>query len=218
MIEVNPTSQTKASVIWLHGLGADGHDFAPIVSQLQLPDHLGVRFLFPHAPIQPVTLNGGMPMPAWFDLYSLDADAKIDWKGIKQAQSTVEQLIDQERDRGIPDERIILVGFSQGGAVVLYTGLSHARPLAGIMALSIYLSTDGDLIQNLPDTNKQTPIFMAHGQHDEVVAINLGETTAQSLQTAGFQVDWHHYDMAHGVCPSQIRDMSKWFNTILERE
>lgn len=206
----NPT----ATVIWLHGLGADGFDFLPIVPQLGLPDDLSIRFIFPHAPTMPVTMNGGYIMPAWYDLYSLKVDNPDtnpqDEQGIKHSAKSIMQLIEQENARGVPNTRIFLIGFSQGGAMALYTGLTINKPLAGIMGLSCYLPLHTTIEQDINPDSKSTPIFMAHGTQDPVVLHKYGKASAEFLENINFQVAWHDYPMEHSVCPEEIQAIGKW--------
>lgn len=207
-VEVVPAEAVTHSVIWLHGLGADGHDFEPIVPQLRLPE--SIRFVFPHAPVQPVTLNQGYPMRSWFDIIALDRDAELDIEGTEASRRKVEALIRRENDRGVPTDRIILAGFSQGGALALHTGLNYPERLAGIVGLSTFLHTAESLAQGGAEANRDTPIFMAHGSEDPLVAPALGEQTRDRLQQLGHSVEWHMYPMQHGVCMDEIQDLSRW--------
>ena len=199
------------AVIWLHGLGADGHDFEPIVPQLVRPGWPALRFVFPHAPIQPVSINNGMRMRSWFDVLGFDPGTAQDEPGIRTAVAFVERLIARENARGIPASRIVLAGFSQGGAVVLNAGLRHAQTLAGIVALSTYLPMAERLVAEASAANRATPIFMAHGLHDPVVAPARAEASRDFLQQAGYPVQWHHYPMPHAVCAEEIGDLAAWF-------
>lgn len=203
----SPKLPARNTVIWLHGLGADGHDFLDIVPELHLPEALAVRFIFPHAPVRPVTLNGGFPMRAWFDLYDLTAEFKIDKKGILESSATLHGLIKEEMEQGIPAENIVLAGFSQGGALALYSGLTYPKRLGGIMGLSTFLPINA--LQQM-DQPKDIPIFMAHGEHDSVVLPVLGKTSYDYLLAQGYQVSWHAYPMAHAVCAAEIQDISAW--------
>jgi phospholipase/carboxylesterase len=205
-VEIEPRVPARHAVIWLHGLGADGHDFEPIVPELKLPEVLAVLFVFPHAPVRPVTMNGGLPMRAWFDLAGLDLSAPVDRVGLDAARVAVEGLIRRENERGIPTERIVLAGFSQGGAVALYAGLSYSERLAGIMGLSTFLADDFEIHA----ANRKTPVFMAHGLADNVVAFRFGEHTRDRLGARGQPVQWHGYPMAHAVCPAEIGDIRAW--------
>lgn len=209
-IEIETSPSPTASVIWLHGLGADGNDFVPIVPELNLPDSLGVRFIFPHAPERPVTCNGGYVMRAWYDIYSLDNLDQEDHAGMAEAQHIVESLIRQEMDRGVAARRIILMGFSQGGAVALYTGLRFAHRLGGIGALSTYLPLADMLTDEKHAANADIPIFMGHGQFDPVVRYALGKSSCQALKQLDYSVVWHPYPMEHSVCLEEIRDIGQW--------
>jgi len=213
-------TQANATVIWLHGLGADGFDFQPIVPQLGLTNDANIRFIFPHAPTMPVTMNGGYIMPAWYDLYSLkvdDPDTNLqDEVGIKKSAKSIQKLIQQENTRGIPNERIILVGFSQGGAMALYTGLTIDKPLAGIMGLSCYLPLHTSIEKALNPATKSTPIFMAHGKQDPVVLHEYGKASADFIKNLGYQVEWHEYNMEHSVCPEETKAIGKWISQQLK--
>lgn len=199
------------AVIWLHGLGADGHDFESIVPELVRPRWPAIRFVFPHAPIQPVTINNGMRMRSWFDIFGFDSGTPQDEPGIRAAVAFVEKLIARETARGIPAGRIVLAGFSQGGAVVLNAGLRHAQALAGIVALSTYLPLAERLAAEASAANRATPIFMAHGSHDPVIALARAQTSRDFLQQTGYAVQWHHYPMPHAVCAEEIGDLAAWF-------
>ena len=205
----NPT----ASVIWLHGLGADGHDFEPIVPQLGL-DGLAIRFIFPHAPSIPVTINGGYIMPAWYDITQTDFGVKHDRKGIEQSNASVRMLIEGEQMHGIKAERIILAGFSQGAAMSLYTGLRQPEALAGIIALSGYLLL-ADEMDQLTAAASSTPIFMAHGINDPVVPFALGDSSRRKLEAQGYDIQWHSYPMQHQVCMEEIRHIGNWIKQVL---
>ncbi len=205
-IEINPDTEPQASVIWLHGLGADGYDFVDIVPQLNLPKELAVRFVFPHAPIRPVTLNGGYQMRAWFDIYGLDAGSPQDEIGIKQTQQLIDQLINKELALGIASKKIVLAGFSQGGAMALQCGLNFPQNLAGILVLSSFLM----LTDKLEKINKSSPIFMAHGEYDDVVPIKWGEFSRDKLNNLGCKVQWTSYPIAHQLCDQEIVDIARW--------
>ncbi|MEX0450601.1 alpha/beta fold hydrolase [Spiribacter sp. 218] len=213
-VEIGPAS-AQASVIWLHGLGASGHDFEPIVPELGLPAEAAVRFVFPHAPTQPVTLNGGMPMPAWYDIYGLGPGTPADEQGLDRAAGWIEALIARERERGVPAQRLVLAGFSQGGALALHAGLRYADGLAGIMGLSTYLPLQDHLSQARAAANRGTPVFLAHGDQDPVLDISLGEAARDSLVGLGHQVQWQTYPMAHQVCAEEIGDISAWLYQVL---
>ncbi|MDQ6968341.1 MAG: carboxylesterase [Mariprofundaceae bacterium] len=208
----NPT----ASIIWLHGLGADGHDFEPVVAELGLPKDLAVRFIFPHAPAMPVSINGGYIMPAWYDIKQQDLGIEHDADGVHASATRIQMLIDQEIMHGIPANRIILAGFSQGAAMALYAGLRQTEPLAGMMALSGYILLPNEFA-SISSNNLQTPIFMAHGVHDSVVLFEWGESSYRKLQEKGCTVDWHTYPMEHSLCDAEINDIGKWIATIFQQ-
>jgi len=212
-IEIGPPD-ADAVIIWLHGLGADGNDFVPLVSELGLPS--SVRFVFPHAPERPVTVNAGMVMPAWFDILSVDFGHKQDEAGIRQSQSQLEALIENEIARGVAAERILLAGFSQGGAIVLHTGLRHRGKLAGILALSAYLPLADSFAAEAPADNHDLPLFFAHGQHDPVIPIALAQDSKQFLEQQGYASQWHSYDMEHSVHPDEVTDMAAWIRQVLK--
>ena len=198
------------SIIWLHGLGADGHDFAPIVPQLVAPASPPLRFVFPHAPVRPVTINNGMSMRAWYDIAAFDLNARQDEAGMRASVGEVETLIAREHGRGVPSERIVLAGFSQGGAIALAAGLKHAQALAGIVALSTYLPAYATAPAELNPANAATPIFWGHGSVDPVVALQRGVDSRDRLQALGYPLEWHSYLMAHAVCPEEIADLRFW--------
>lgn len=203
-----------ASVIWLHGLGADGHDFDPIVPALRLRGGPEVRYVFPHAPIRPVTVNGGMEMRAWYDIVAIQRGAREDEAGIRDSSAAIGALLRREIERGIPADRIVLAGFSQGGAVALYAGLRYAEKLAGIMALSAYLPLRA-AAGEFHAANRETPVFMAHGSLDPVVPPVLGEESAQLLTAAGYAVEFKSYSMPHAVCPQEVEDIRGWLGDVL---
>jgi phospholipase/carboxylesterase len=210
-IKIDHGSQPiEYSVIWLHGLGADGHDFVPIVSELRLPKELSVRFIFPHAPVMPVSVNNGYEMRAWYDITSLSIDRQVDRTGIVRSVAAVELLIESEIESGVPAQHIFLAGFSQGAVIALNTGLKTTKRLAGIIALSGYLPFADEAIAAANPVNRDTPIYIAHGTQDPIVPFVLGETAATELQAAGYAVSWHSYPMAHSVCPTEIADISAW--------
>jgi len=210
--ETGPTPD--ATVIWLHGLGADGHDFAPIVPQLHLPPALGIRFIFPHAPAIPVTVNGGYVMPAWYDIYEMDIDRTVDTVQLLASAAAVERMIERELARGIESSRIILAGFSQGGAVVYQAALSSTRPLAGLLAMSTYFATSDSI--SLTDANSALPVEIHHGTFDPVVPVHLGRKAEQFLIDKGYPVNYRSYPMEHNVCPEQIGDISSWIQKVLQ--
>jgi len=214
-LEINPAQVATASVIWLHGLGADGHDFEPIVPELGLANDKAVRFIFPHAPVRPITINGGLAMRGWFDILGFDFNSAQDEKGIRESAAMVNHLIDQERSRNIPAERIILAGFSQGGAMALHCGLRHPETLGGIIALSTFLPLAEKLPQEINSVNQHIPIFMAHGSEDPLLPIQLGEASRDYLAQHQYQVEWHSYPMPHSVCPEEIVAIGEWLNNLL---
>lgn len=214
-IETETAANPRYSIIWLHGLGADGHDFAPIVPQLVLPQWPAIRFLFPHAPVRPVTINNGMAMRAWYDIYGFDLMSRQDEGGVRESVAQVEALIAREQERGVPGERILLAGFSQGGAIALAAGLRHAQKLAGIIALSTYLPIASSLAAERSVANGKTPIFWGHGTFDPVVALQRGIDSRMALEALGYQVDWHTYPMPHAVCPDEIADLRGWIGARL---
>ena len=196
------------SIIWLHGLGADGNDFVPMVDELTLP--VAVRFVFPHAPQRPVTINGGYVMRAWYDIADQTIDARQDESGIRTSQAAIEALIAQEVEQGIPSKNIFLAGFSQGGAIALHAALRQATPLGGVLALSTYLPLPETATNEALSDSKITPIFMAHGSDDSIVPYNLGITSRNALLKLGYNVEWHEYNMPHSVCEQELRDIEAW--------
>ena len=205
-------SNINASVIWLHGLGADGYDFEPIVNQLQLPN---VRFILPHAPMLPVTINNGYTMPAWYDLYGLTAESPEDEAGIILSQNYINTMINNEINRGVSPKKIVIAGFSQGGAIALHTALRYPQTLGGIIALSTYLPLKSKLSSELHPANQSIPIFMAHGIHDEVIHIGTGKISRDLLQNRQISVTWHEYQMAHSVCAEEIADIRVFLQQVL---
>jgi phospholipase/carboxylesterase len=210
-IEVQTAEAPRFSVIWLHGLGADGSDFAPIVPELGLADRLGVRFVFPHAPAIPVTCNGGYEMPAWYDIIALDSSSRsVDEAGILDSRQAIRRLIARENQRGVPCSRIFLAGFSQGGAVAYTTALTHPESLAGVIALSTYIPSPQLIDKEATPANKSLPIFAAHGTDDIVVSPELGSHARDFLTGRGYSLDWHEWPMAHSVCLEEIREIGRW--------
>lgn len=209
-----PVGDAKTAVIWLHGLGADGHDFAPITPELGVNPELGVRFVFPHAPKIPVTINMGMSMPAWYDIKSFSKRGQ-DEKGIRSSAQQIETLIEREVARGIPTHRIVLAGFSQGAAMTLVTGLRYPHKLAGLLALSGYLPIADTVFSESTPVNQDTSIFQAHGTEDPVVPFQLGTETRDALRSHGYSVQWNDYPMQHQVCLPEIQDIGQWMNGVL---
>ncbi|MCK5945185.1 MAG: alpha/beta fold hydrolase [Planctomycetes bacterium] len=214
-VEIDPPGEVRASVVWLHGLGADGHDFAAIVPELSLPDELGVRFVFPHAPAIPVTLNGGMVMPAWYDISEVDLQRRHDEDGVRRSARQVADLLAREHARGVPWNRIVLAGFSQGGAVALFAGLRHPERLAGIVALSTYLVASESLDDERTAANQDVPILQAHGSVDPMVPFVRGEAARDELTQRGYQVEFHAYPMPHSVCPEEIATIREFLGRVL---
>jgi len=215
-IEVQTGPDPRHSVIWLHGLGADGHDFEPIAGQLGLPGNAAVRFVFPHAPVRPVTINGGIPMRAWFDILGIDRSAVQDEAGIRDSAERVSRLIDRECDRGVEENKIVLAGFSQGGAIALHLGLRRRSPLAGIMALSCYLPLGQRLAAEHQAAMNTTPVFVAHGSSDPVIPIAMGRAAYETVAALGLLAEWHEYPMPHAVCPAEIRDIADWLRRVFD--
>jgi phospholipase/carboxylesterase len=214
-IEVETAPQPNAAIIWLHGLGADGHDFEAIVPELVPRGSRAWRFVFPNAPVRPVTINGGMRMRAWYDIVGLDREAAEDADWFKDTDQKVRELIAREAARGIPADRVVLAGFSQGGAVSLYTAPRLADKLAGVMALSCYLPREGTFQAERAPANAATPIFMAHGQFDGVVPLMLGVKSRDYLRGQGYKVEWHEYAMEHSVCAEEVADIRQFLLSVL---
>jgi len=209
-VEINPAGTPRACVIWLHGLGADGHDFEPLIPQLGIVETLGVRVVLPHAPHRAVTINGGMEMPAWYDIRAADFQQGQDSAGIHESEQQLRELIQRQVDSGIPAEHILLAGFSQGGAIVLHTGLRYPQPLAGILAMSTYVPLADTLATAATSANCRVPILMAHGMQDPVVPVKLALQSRDLLEQLGYHVSWHSYPMPHAVCPEEISDVRDW--------
>ncbi len=203
-----------ACVIWLHGLGADGYDFVPIVPELRLPENCMPRFVFPHAPVRPVTLNNGMRMRAWYDILGLTGDAAQDEPGIRESARLLERYIQREREAGIPTSRIVIAGFSQGGAIALHTALCHGEPLAGVLALSTYLPLQ-TAVGEASSANRRVPILMCHGLYDPIIAIAGAERSRDLLRARGYSVEWKQYPMQHQVCAEELADISVWLGRVL---
>jgi phospholipase/carboxylesterase len=213
-VEIHPGREAEASVIWLHGLGADGYDFASVPPQLGLPDDLAVRFVFPHAPAIPVTLNAGFVMPAWYDIASL-TERGHDEEGVLASSRRVTALIAREIERGVPAGRIVLGGFSQGGAVALHAGLRHPERLAGLMGLSCYLLRADSLDEEAASANADVPMLLCHGNRDPMVPIDLGRASRDALQARGHGVEWHEYPIEHSVSLPELRDVAAWLVRVL---
>lgn len=217
-VEVTTGASPDGVVIWLHGLGADGHDFEPIVPELGLAGQLALRFVFPHAPLRPVTINGGMTMRAWYDVLTLERGGPQDEAGIRESSGLLEMLIEREYEREIPYEKIVLAGFSQGGAIALHTALRYPQRLAGLMALSTWMPIsdcfDREVVQNAEAQTQDLPIFMAHGSFDPMLPLALGQHSHETLEQAGYKVEWHDYPMAHAVCAEEIADIRNWLLSV----
>ncbi|MEX2240376.1 MAG: alpha/beta fold hydrolase [Burkholderiales bacterium] len=213
-LEIESAPSPDAAVLWLHGLGADGHDFEPVVPQLRLPPQLRVRFVFPHAPARPVTLNMGMRMRAWYDILQLGG-GREDEAGIRESQALLEALIARERRRGVAAQRIVLAGFSQGGAIALHTGLRHAERLAGILALSTCLPLAASVAAERSAANAGVPLFMAHGRFDDIIPLERARQSRALLEGLGCKVEWHEYAMPHAVCGEEIAHIAAWLRAVL---
>ena len=211
-LEIETGASPRAAVIWLHGLGADGHDFESLVPELRLEASPAVRFVFPHAPVRPVTINGGAVMRAWYDI---TGDGRQDAAGIRASQTRVEALIARERARGIAARSIVLAGFSQGGAVALQTGLRHPERLAGILALSAYLPLPDTLAHEASEANRGVPIFMGHGTEDPLIPLSWATRSRDHLVALGYAIEWREYQMPHSVCAEEIEDVGRWLSGIL---
>jgi len=214
-IEIETAESPGASVIWMHGLGADGHDFVDVVPELGLPARPGVRFVFPHAPMRPVTINGGYVMRAWYDIRDDGGVRREDAAGVRASQKAIEALIAREKERGVAAAAIVLAGFSQGGAMAIHTALRHPDRLAGVMALSCSLPLAEALAAEAAPANRDVPIFMAHGTHDPMIPMARALRARETLAGLGYRLEWHEYPMPHSVCREEIRDISAWLATVL---
>lgn len=216
-VEIAPISEHKSTVIWLHGLGDSGNGFAPIAPELKLDDALGVKFIFPHAPIRPVTINNGMEMRAWYDIKSLDMGSRADIQGVLESSEQVQALIENEINAGIPSDKIMLIGFSQGGVIALHLGTRFSQSLAGIVALSTYMCEPQTLEAEKHTANQNTQVLCCHGQQDEVVPMILGKAACSALEDCGFDVKWNEYVMQHNVCMPEVQDIAKFITQQLTR-
>lgn len=214
-VQLEPDGPANAAVIWLHGLGADGKDFVPLVPELHLPATIAARFIFPHAPVRPITINGGMRMRGWYDIVSLTRSDQQDEAGIRASAAIVQAYIDREVAAGVPLGRIVLAGFSQGGAIALHAGLRQTQPLAGILALSTYLPLHTHIFAELSAAGRATPILMCHGLYDPVLPLALGSSSRDGLRQLGCQVEWRDYPMQHQVCPEEITEIATWLRARL---
>jgi len=215
VIEAQTGNNPSATILIMHGLGADGRDFVPIAEQLDLSSIGPVRFLFPSAPVMPVTINGGYEMPAWYDILGADLARREDEAGLRQSQASIEALIAHEKSRGIAARRIVLAGFSQGAALALMTGLRHGERLAGVVGLSGYLPLADKTADERSAANQNTPIFLGHGTRDGMVALPRASASRDALTALGYAVEWHEYPMEHSVCPQEIADLARWLQRVL---
>lgn len=213
-IELERSRDPTASIIWMHGLGADGNDFVPIVEEMELPER-PIRFIFPHAPVRAVTINGGFQMRAWYDVVSDDFSRREDEAGVRESQEMIEALIRRENERGIPSRNIVVAGFSQGGAMALHTGLRYPERLAGIIALSTYVPVSKTLDAEMSPANRDVPIFMAHGTADPIIPFWLAGSSRQLLERLDYDVQWHEYQMEHSVIWEEVADISRWLRGVL---
>jgi phospholipase/carboxylesterase len=216
-VEIETAPAPQAAVLWMHGLGADGHDFEPIVPELNLSATLPVRFVFPHAPLRAVTINAGMVMRAWYDVRDAGGERREDAAGVRASGERIEALVARERSRGVPADRIVLAGFSQGGAMALHTGLRHGERLAGILALSCFLPLADTLAAEASPANRDTPIFLAHGTQDPLIPFARARRAQAMLEGLGYRVEWREYAMPHAVCAEEIADIAGWLRRVLSR-
>ena len=214
-VEFETGTTPESAVIWMHGLGADGHDFAPIVPELGLPPSLSVRFVFPQAPMRPVTINQGWVMRAWYDVRDDGGERREDEAGVRESQRAITTLIERERTRGVPDRHVVLAGFSQGGAMALHTGLRYAERLAGILALSCFLPLADKVAAERSDANRETSIFMAHGIHDPLIPLARARQAHDTLTALGHPVEWHDYPIPHSVNDQEVLDIAAWLGRVL---
>ncbi len=214
-VVIEPSAPAQASVIWLHGLGADGHDFEPIVDELKLPTNLAVRFIFPHAPVQPVTINGGYAMRSWYDILEANLSRRVDEQGVRDSADKIQTLIEKEIARGIPSHKIVLAGFSQGGAVTLFLGLRFKQRLAGLMPLSTYLPLAEKVALERSAIMQDVPIFFGHGSLDTIVPMSLAKQSVQQLRDWHYAVDFREYVMPHSVCADEVNAISQFLQTVL---
>src|SRR5262245_31362732 len=214
-VEIGTGRSPQWAVLWMHGLGADGHDFEPIVPEIDLPKGLAVRFVFPHAPMRPVTINGGAVMRAWYDVTGQGGVRREDEQGVRESQRNIEALIEREKKRRLPANQILLAGFSQGGAMALQTGRRHPERLAGLVVLSSFLPLADKLAAEASVANRDVPIFMAHGTHDPLIPLSRGHESRDRLLGQGYRIEWYEYRMPHSVCAEEIADLSAWLRTAL---
>ena len=214
-IQIETNDHPDIAIIWMHGLGADGNDFVPMVRELDLDGLPGIRFIFPHAKTMPVTINNGYVMRSWYDITGLELGRREDENGLRASQKDIEAFIEREKARGIPASRIILAGFSQGCAMTIQTGLRHPEPLAGLLCLSGYVPLSANVATECTDASKSTPIFMAHGRYDNVVPFNRAEASRDLLVSLGYQLEWHEYAMQHTLCLEEVQHISAWLKKVL---
>jgi phospholipase/carboxylesterase len=214
-ITIEPQGEHKASVIWLHGLGADGHDFEAIVPELHVPVAYGIRFIFPHAPMRAITINNGFVMRGWYDIRSLQLDETEDVEGVEVSAGQLTELIEQELAEGIDSKKIILAGFSQGGVIALQAGLIYHKPLGGVMAFSTYVADQSNLAQRISAENRQLPVLMAHGIYDDVIPVELAKKSKNLLESLNYTVEWYDYPMAHSIHPEEVKVIAQWIERIL---
>jgi phospholipase/carboxylesterase len=215
-VEIETGPQPRAAVIWMHGLGADAHDFEPVVPMLDFGPRRPVRYVFPHAPVRPVTINGGMSMRAWYDLYGMERGVQEDEAGIRDSAAGIDALIAREIERDVPASRVVMAGFSQGGAMALFTALRYAEPLGGVLALSTYLPLADAVVDERTAANAALPIFMAHGEFDDVVPINFARNSRKRLHQFGHEVDWREYPIPHSVSPDEVADIKGFLDRVLD--
>jgi phospholipase/carboxylesterase len=214
-LEIETAPNPDTAVVWMHGLGADGHDFEPIVPELGLPARPGIRFVFPHAPLRPVTINQGHVMRAWYDVRALAGVRREDEAGVRQSARQIEALVERERQRGIAPRRLVLAGFSQGGAMALHVALRYSERLAGILALSCYLPLAGTLATEAAPANRDVPIFWAHGVHDPMLPLAMAEQGREQVAALGYRIEWHQYPVPHSICADEIADVARWLGRVL---
>ena len=214
-LEIETAANPEAAVIWMHGLGADGHDFEPIVPELRGPARSGIRFVFPHAPLRPVTINQGHVMRAWYDVRALAGVRREDEAGVRQSARQIEALVARERQRGIAPGRLVLAGFSQGGAMALHVGLRYPDRLAGVLALSCYLPFAGTLAAEMSPANRDVPIFWGHGVHDPMIPLAMAEQSREQVAALAYPIEWHQYPIPHSVCAEEIADVARWLGRVL---
>ncbi|EWH08935.1 carboxylesterase [Catenovulum agarivorans DS-2] len=215
-IDVNPQGEVKSLVVWMHGLGDSGHGFAPLVPELNLPDNLGIRFVFPHAPVRPITINNGLPMRGWYDIVSFDMNNRADEKGVLTSAEQLQALIDSELAKhNLTHDKLVIAGFSQGGVMAYHLGCRQPEAPAGILSLSAYLSMPTKLAAEATEAAKTAPVLAMHGVNDEIIPVALGKQSAEVIKQAGFEVTWQDYPMQHNVCAEQIGEISKWLQAVL---